>query len=240
MKKLFLSCEHAGNKVPANLRPLFKGADEVLATHRGWDIGALRLFKALVPLADHSAFETMSRLCIEMNRSIDNPELFSTYSKVANNEQKAFMLNLYHAYRSHFTTAVKDSIGAGHSVFHISVHSFTPVLNGDVRHVDIGLLYDPACALEHSFCSKWKQELEREFLDLKVRMNEPYKGTDDGFTTALRQEFHGRHSRHASAGHGNYAGIEIEVNQHFAPLGVMDKKIIEGIKVALENALARA
>ena len=228
MRKLFLSCEHAGNKVPANLRSLFKGADEVLASHRGWDIGALGLFKALVPMAHHFAYESLSRLCIEMNRSIAHPKLFSLYTKDAESEQRAFLLERYHAYRVHFTTAIKSSIEAGHHVLHISVHTFTPVLDGEVRNVDIGLLYDPARKQEQEFCRAWQDQLEHVLPGSKIRMNQPYRGTADGFTTSLRKTFP-----------KNYAGIEIEVNQRFAPLGVMDAKIIAGIKNSLEAVLER-
>ena len=45
--KYFLSCEHGGNHIPTAYQPLFKGAEEVLASHRGWDPGALELFHAL-------------------------------------------------------------------------------------------------------------------------------------------------------------------------------------------------
>ena len=41
--------------------------------------------------------------------------------------------------------------------------------------------------------------------ELKIRRNFPYLGTADGFTTFLRKQFDGKY----------YAGVEIEINQHF-------------------------
>jgi len=40
--RLVLTCEHGGNRVPAAYRALFEGAEALLATHAGYDIGALK------------------------------------------------------------------------------------------------------------------------------------------------------------------------------------------------------
>jgi hypothetical protein len=71
-------------------------------------------------------------------------------------------------------------------VLHFSVHSFTPRLRGDVRHTDIGLLFDPSRAAEERFCRALRAELRREFADLRIDMNEPYSGVSDGLTSTLR------------------------------------------------------
>ena len=44
---LLLTCEHAGNRIPRAYAPLFRGADALLATHRGWDPGAYVLARFL-------------------------------------------------------------------------------------------------------------------------------------------------------------------------------------------------
>jgi predicted N-formylglutamate amidohydrolase len=89
---------------------------------------------------------------------------------------------------------------------HLSSHSFTPALDGVARDADIGLLYDPRRAGERALCRHWRSALARHAPALKVRMNYPYAGTADGFTTYLRRRF---------PGHG-YVGIELEVNQRHA------------------------
>ena len=40
---ILLSCEHGGNKVPAEYRQLFAAHHELLQTHRGWDPGTKQL-----------------------------------------------------------------------------------------------------------------------------------------------------------------------------------------------------
>jgi len=82
------------------------------------------------------------------------------------------------------------------------VHSFTPRLRGHTRNADIGLLYDPARPVEQGFCREWAQRMGDEGC-FRVRLNYPYRGTSDGFVTALRRELPA----------SGYLGIEIEINQ---------------------------
>jgi len=74
---LLISCEHAGNEVPDSYSTLFSDANEVLESHRGWDPGALEVAQFLVDqLQVQSFLMPVTRLLIEMNRSLDNPQLF--------------------------------------------------------------------------------------------------------------------------------------------------------------------
>lgn len=225
-RRLFLSCEHGGNDVPAPFRPFFRGAAAVLASHRGLDLGALDLFTHLRPLADASYSTILSRLCIEMNRSEGHRQLFSVYTKALPPPLQQVLLAHYHAYRDPVIADVAACLRAKEQVLHLSVHSFTPVLDGIERPLDIGLLYDPARAAEKAFCAAWDREIRRRAPGLRVRMNRPYKGTADGFTTALRQRFP-----------RGYAGIELEVNQRFAIKGRMHADIKAVLSASLQAAL---
>lgn len=226
MTTLVLSCEHGGNQVPPHLRHCFAGDEKVLNTHRGLDIGALDLFGQLAPLAAESTAATRSRLCIELNRSEHHPQLFSAYTRGLGAAQKQGLLDFHRAYRSGFTARIKRRIAEQEDVVHVAVHSFTPVLDGVKRALDIGLLYDPAQARERAFCMAWRKALRHRAPRLVVRMNRPYKGTSDGFPTHLRTVF----PRH-------YAGIELEVNQRFAKEGRMDPAIVSALKLTLAEAL---
>ena len=144
MTTLYLSCEHGGNEVPPDLRHCFAGDEEVLRTHRGLDIGALDLFKQLAPFAAESTSATCTRLCIELNRSEHHPKLFSAYTRDLDPTWKQELLDFHRAYRSEFTARIKQRIAAKENVVHVAVHSFTPVLDGVKRTMDIGLLYDPS------------------------------------------------------------------------------------------------
>jgi predicted N-formylglutamate amidohydrolase len=96
-----------------------------------------------------------------------------------------------------------SSPSATHSVFHLSIHTFTPSLNGEVRNCEIGILYDPKRKNEALFAKNLKQTLKNHFQGIRVRMNYPYKGISDGHTTHLRKIFDQK----------SYAGIELEINQ---------------------------
>ena len=88
-------------------------------------------------------------------------------------------------------------------VIHISSHSFTPELDGEVRRADVGLLYHPGRQGEIELCARWKTSLAAFAPGLTVRRNYPYAGKGDGLTSYLR----GRFPPDA------YVGVELEVNQ---------------------------
>ena len=88
-------------------------------------------------------------------------------------------------------------------MIHISAHSFTPKLNGQVRRADVGLLYHPGRRGEVELCARWKAALASMAPELRVRRNYPYAGKGDGLTSHLRLRFPP----------GAYVGIELEVNQ---------------------------
>lgn len=173
-----------------------------MASHRGWDIGALEVAKALSKsLRVKLYFATTSRLLIELNRSIHHPNLFSTLTMTLSKEEKKKIIETFYLpYRNTISGVVENEIEKNNEVIHISIHSFTPELNGVVRNADIGLLFDPSRENEKNFCKNWKKKIKAKS-NLKVRFNYPYKGTADGFTTFLRKKFL-----------YNYSGIELEVN----------------------------
>ncbi len=226
MTALLLSCEHGGNEVPPELAGCFRGHQDVLRTHRGYDIGALNLYRELRPLARESSYSTLSRLCIEMNRSEGHRQLFSAYTRDLDPVRKAQLLATYRAYRQAITNAIQTRIAGGNTVVHVAVHSFTPVLDGVERKLDIGLLYDPARAREKAFCTAWRRAMERRLPHLVVRMNQPYKGIADGLPTALRKAFP-----------SHYAGVELEVNQRFATNDRMDRQLTAALHDSLAEVL---
>lgn len=229
MLKLLLTCEHAGNKVPPAYAPLFLGHEDVLDTHRGFDIGALQLFNRLKPLADISFYSETSRLLVELNRSLHHAKLFSEYSQVLPASEKERLLEKhYKPYREQVEQMIEDFVSAGRSILHVSVHSFTPTLDGEERLADIGLLYDPKRPHEQSYCKQWKAALSKADDSLLVRFNYPYLGIADGLPTYLRRKF--------SA--DQYVGIELEVNQKF-PLegGAKWESLQEVIARTLEELL---
>lgn len=222
--KLILTCEHAGNEIPDEYAELFSNAADVLETHRGYDPGALDLFNSISGMADFAQPYMISRLLVEPNRSLGHPQLFSEYTANLPEAQKEQILeNFYFPYRHYLEDRITAYLRAEEEVLHISVHSFTPKLNGEVRTADIGLLFDPERAAEVLFCERLKEKILQEDKDLKIRSNYPYLGTDDGFTTYLRKIF----PQH-------YRGIELEVNQKF----VSENRMSSHLKTVLRRAFS--
>jgi predicted N-formylglutamate amidohydrolase len=203
--RLLFTCEHGGNRLPSRYAGLFRRARGVLASHRGYDAGALELGRFLSKqLGAPLMHATTSRLLVELNRSLHHRRLFSEFTRGLSPSDKQALLELhYHPYRRRVEAAVADAISHGDSVLHISVHTFTPELNGAPRTADIGLLYDPSRPREKRCCLAWRDALRRLRPDLRVRRNYPYLGKADGFTTHLRRRW----------ADDQYAGIELEVNQ---------------------------
>jgi predicted N-formylglutamate amidohydrolase len=224
---LVLTCEHAGNEIPLEFRHLFSKETGVLDSHRGYDPGAFDLFTHLKELSDFSHFQSTGRLLVEVNRSSHHPNLFSEFSKILSLESKKQILEQYYfPYRKEVERNIAKLLKKGEKVLHVSVHSFTPALNGVVRNADIGLLYDPSRQEELRISADLKQQLRKIDPQLKVRFNYPYLGKADGFTTYLRKKFP-----------KNYSGIELEVNQKFVAGNKMEISVKNDIFQVLSRVL---
>ena len=201
---IILSCEHAVSTIPAEHAELFAGAGYALESHLGYDIGAQAVVQELEALAEAAFYGGCSRLLIDLNRSLRHPELFSTFSRhLPRQEKERIVADWYTPFRKNVLEAVDSAIARHGEVLHLSLHSFTPVLEGVARTADVGILYDPARHREKEMGRKLAAVLRELQPELKVRMNTPYRGTADGHTTALRRRFSG----------DQYLGIELEVNQ---------------------------
>lgn len=223
--EIIITCEHGGNKVPEKYSPLFNGAVEVLASHEGWDPGAWEVASFLgdklkiTPIGCHT-----SRLLIEANRSLDSHQLFSRYSNALPDHEKRKLIDeIYIPYRQPIEQLLRES---KKPVLHLSIHSFTPIFNGEKRLVDIGLLFDPNREMETRFCKQYQSSLFHYLPEFKIKFNEPYRGTDDGFTTYLRTLFKDK----------EYLGIEIEINQKFiSDLNPVKENLLYGLNKVLEQ-----
>jgi predicted N-formylglutamate amidohydrolase len=202
---LIITCEHGGNRVPAPYRPLFRGQKALLDSHRGYDPGSLVMAKALAgAFAAPLVSSTVSRLLIDLNRSIGHPQLFSAVTRAAPAEIRSQIVDEhYRPYRTQAEHLIAQAVARGHRAIHISSHSFTPELDGKVRGTDVGLLYHPARRGEAELCARWKETLAALAPDLRIHRNYPYAGKGDGLTSHLRMRFTP----------GDYVGIELEVNQ---------------------------
>ena len=199
------TCEHGGNRIPAAYRTLFNGQRALLDSHRGYDAGALVMARDLARAFDAPLVtSTTSRLLVDLNRSLGHARLFSAAVRVAPALVRAEIVDTYYRpYRTQVERLVRQSVARDYRVIHISSHSFTPVLDGNTRSADVGLLYHPGRRGEADLCARWKDSLAARASQVRVRRNYPYAGKNDGLTAHLRQCFPPT----------AYLGIELEINQ---------------------------
>lgn len=151
-----------------------------------------------------------SRLLVDLNRSPGHPKLYSeTIRRAPRALRDEVLARHYLPYRLRAESLVATAVAAGRRVVHVSSHSFTPVLNGEVRNTDIGLLYDPGRPGEVALCRRWLVELARAMPGVRVRRNYPYTGKSDGFCSWLRRRFPPE----------AYVGLELEINQKHVRAG---------------------
>jgi predicted N-formylglutamate amidohydrolase len=200
-----ITCEHGGREVPAAYRRIFRGQKAVLDSHRGYDIGALGVaLRMACRLSAPIILATVTRLLVDLNRSAEEPDLFSDFTRdLPDSERERIVSGFYTPHRESVEQTVLSAIAAGHRVLHLGVHSCTDVLGGVERNLDIALLFDEARVREVDFCERYRSVLRRLAGDLRYPFNEPYRGADDGLTTTLRGRF----------ADDEYLGIEVELRQ---------------------------
>lgn len=203
--RIIVTCEHGGNKVPERFRELFRGRERLLNSHRGYDRYALSLAGTIAEKLKAPIFHsTVTRLIIDLNRSPHHAGLFSKISGQLDYAEKQYVTARYYLpYRRKVESCVSESASKGIRILHISVHSFAPVMEGERKNADIGLLYDPSRYTEKNICRQWQKLIKETCPSLNVRRNYPYLGKADGHVTWFRKRFPP----------DIYAGIELEVNQ---------------------------
>jgi predicted N-formylglutamate amidohydrolase len=201
--RLLLTCEHATNAVPRAYARLFRGHAGVLATHRGYDLGAHDVARALARALGAPLFAgRVTRLLVDANRTPGHFALFSPWSRDLPEAERRELMARFHA--PHWKRVRAAALPRGTArVVHVGVHSFTPVWNGTPREIDVGLLYDPARPIEADFCARWADALRRADPSLRVRRNAPYRGISNCLPTALRRELPA----------SRYLGLELELSQ---------------------------
>lgn len=233
---VIVTCEHGSRRVPDEYRALFSGAAaaRALESHRAWDEGAAEVAGALAARLGARLFVgDTTRLLVDLNRSLGHPRLFSELMRGSSAAERARVLERhYRPYRDAVETAIVEAARGG-PVLHVSSHSFAPVLEGDERRADIGLLFDPRRPEEAAFAAMWREALRRTLPSGSViRRNYPYRGVSDGFTTHLRKRFCG----------DVYSGLELEVNQRH--VGGLDwprylSALAESLEAAICGSLSR-
>ena len=176
---ILLVCDHASCRFPKSLGDM--GLDPFARRcHLAIDIGAGQLTETLAEaLGVTAVVQNYSRLVVDCNRQLMDPSAFLEYGDgilVPGNrnlhqaDKDLRATALYWPYHVAIGEQVDRLRKAGPLPAFISIHSFTPVLNGESRPWEMGVLWD-------------KDEKTRSlFLEglrgagYKVGDNEPYSG----------------------------------------------------------------
>jgi len=176
---ILLICDHASCRFPESLGDM--GLDPFARRcHLAIDIGAGPVTERLArSLGVTAVVHNYSRLVVDCNRQLMDPSAFLQYGDgilVPGNrnlhqaDKDLRATALYWPYHAAIDEQVQRLRKAGPPPAFISIHSFTPVLNGEARDWQMGVLWD-------------KDETMREiFLEglrgagYQVGDNEPYSG----------------------------------------------------------------
>ena len=169
---LFLLCEHAGRAIPASLGDLGV-CSAVLDSHRGWDIGAEDLARALAArLGAPLVIQRYSRLVIDCNRPPDSPLAVPTESdgtRILGNLRGDMRVRAREIFEP-MNAAIDDMLATSRKAA-FSVHSFTPAMDGEARPWHAGFLSRADLATAGAL----RDHIAAARPDLTLAINEPYQ-----------------------------------------------------------------
>ncbi len=184
---LLLICDHATNRVPAELDSGLGLPAEEMGRHIAYDIGARGVTLELARLLDAPAVLTrFSRLVIDPNRGEDDPTLLMRLydgTIIPGNRdlpprERERRLEAYHRPYHRAIEARLDAMAAdGATPALVSIHSYTPQLRGRApRPWQVGILWHHDGRIARPLIARLRAE------GLRVGDNEPYSGELEGDT----------------------------------------------------------
>ena len=176
---VLLVCDHASCRFPRALGDM--GLDPFARRcHLAIDIGAGKLTETIAKsLGVTAVIAQYSRLVVDCNRELMDPGAFLEYGdgilvpgnrNLSQAEKDARAKAIYWPYHNAIDDQVERLQALGPDPAFISVHSFTPVLNGIAREVQMGVLWDKDSRLSDIFIEEFRAA---GFL---TGDNEPYSG----------------------------------------------------------------
>ena len=176
---ILLVCDHASCRFPQALGDM--GLDPFARRcHLAIDIGAGKLTESLAKsLGVTAVIGQYSRLVVDCNRQLMDPGAFLEYGdgilvpgnrNLMQGDKDARANAIYWPYHKAIEEQIKRLKVVGPKPLFVSVHSFTPVLNGISREVQTGVLWDTDPVVAEIFIEGFR---EAGFL---TGDNEPYSG----------------------------------------------------------------
>ena len=197
---VLLVCDHASRFIPPALAGLGLSEAEV-CRHIAWDIGVAEVTKGLARRLDAPAvLSRFSRLVVDPNRDVDDDTLMPAVSDgvaVPGNRDlsaaaRAARIAEFHApYHAAVERALAASVGwpdtnAKRAPALVSMHSFTPVMDGIERPWQVGILWDHDGRMALPLMETLRAR------GIAVGDNQPYSGRDvQGYTLRLHAESRG-------------------------------------------------
>lgn len=172
---LLLTCEHASERLPDGWQWPAEDA-RLRGSHWAFDPGARELTLELAGQLECCAvLSRFTRLLVDPNRDEGHPDLFRVQAEgapVALNAQlhpddaERRLAGYYRPYHA----AVDAAVAASEAPTLLSLHTFTPVYEGAVRDVQLGVLFNDDEALGQALLTHLSAQLP------EVRANEPWSG----------------------------------------------------------------
>ena len=189
---VLLVCDHASNRFPRSLGTM--GLDYInRVSHIALDIGADAVAKALAEnLGATAVICQYSRLIVDCNRELVDDSAFLECSDsvdvpgnhdLQESEKEKRASEIYWPYHNAINDQIVRLKKHGIDPVVISIHSFTPVINGNDRKWEMGVLWDKDPATAEIFLTRL---VEAGYL---VGDNKPYSGKDpEDFTIDFHAE----------------------------------------------------
>lgn len=184
---MVLLADHAGRQIPDEYGDLGLPAPE-FDRHIAYDIGVEALTRGLAARTGAPALmANFSRLLVDPNRGEDDPTLIrqlydgtiipANYP-LSQEERMRRLDNFYRPYHDAVGSLTASVAGAsGRAPFIVSLHSFTPVMQGRPRPWHVGILWDSDDRAVRPIIDMLSADP-----DLVVGDNEPYDGALKGDT----------------------------------------------------------
>lgn len=180
--RAMIVCDHASRYIPPELGNL--GLEETLLyRHIAWDIGAGDVARRLAALLHLPAVLCgTSRLVIDCNRPLDAPTSIPEVSDgievpgnrdLSSQQREDRQQRFFRPYHDEVERRLDGFSARGQVPAVISVHSFTPVMDGFERPWHVGLLWDHDTRMALPVVEQLKRNPA-----LNVGENQPYNGWD--------------------------------------------------------------
>jgi predicted N-formylglutamate amidohydrolase len=148
---VLLVCDHASRRFPRRLGDM--GLDPVARRcHLALDIGASALTEKVADqLGVTAVLCQYSRLIVDCNRQLMDPGAFLEFGDgvvIPGNrnlraaDKKVRAAEIYWPYHNAISAQIERIHSLASTPILVSIHSFTPVLNGESRHWEMGVLWD--------------------------------------------------------------------------------------------------